>query len=246
MLIVAACDYGLGPDDAVIREPFSYQFDASAYTGLRLVGVNGSVTVMDGDRDNSIRVTGFRAVRDCSLSEAEEWIDNLEVRMNDSAQTIVVQTVQPQHTGPCNLEVEYELIVPARFSADIANVNGEVQIRGLSGGSFVANVNGNVGFQDLTAPVGVFLTNGNITGRAVITGAAGLHMLTVNGNVELTIPTSSNAVLTATLTNGSIRVANLPLSGVVSTGTRLTGTLGTGDAEIRLQTTNGNITAAGT
>ncbi len=245
MLAVTACDYSLGPDDVVISEPFAYQLDAVGRNGLQVVGVNGPITVTGESQGGAVAVTGVRTVRGCSSSEAEQWIDRLEVRVDDSAETIVLRTVQPQHTDRCSLEVEYEVSVPARFSTEIVNVNGDVQVRGLDGGTFVTNVNGSVGLHDLTAPVRVLLTNGTIAGDAVVRNEESVDLRTVNGNVELAIPTGSSAVLMASLANGTIRVVNLALSGVVSTRTTLTGTLGTGEGEIRLQTTNGNVTVTG-
>jgi DUF4097 and DUF4098 domain-containing protein YvlB len=245
VLALVACDYDLGPDVAVISEPFSYELDAAGHSELRLFGVNGAVTVTGGRAGGSVSVVGARTVQGCSRAEADAWIDDLEVRVDGSGDAIVVRTVQPRHTGGCSLVVEYDLHVPARFAAEIGNVNGAIRVRGLRGGTYVANVNGKVDLHGLTAPVRVGLTNGNIDGDAVITGDESVDLTTVNGNVELAVPTGSSAVLTTSLTNGIIRVTNLALSSLVSTRTTLTGVLGAGDGEIRLRTTNGNITATG-
>lgn len=246
MLALAACDYDLGPDDAVVSEDFAYRLDAAAHTGLQLLGINGSITVTGDGSAGTVSVAGVRTVRRCSPSEADRLIEALEVRVEESAETIVVRTVQPGQTQRCSLAVDYEVRVPTRFAVNIGSVNGPVRVRSLTGAASVAHVNGDVDLNGLTAPVQVLLTNGSITADAVIPGTARVDLRTVNGNVELAVPAGSSALLSASLANGVIRVDNLHLEDRVATLTMLSGTLGAGSGEIRLRTTNGNITVLGT
>jgi hypothetical protein len=241
--VLGACEDAVGPGDE-IREPFADQLDATARLAFQLVGVNGRITVATG-QEETVVVTGFRRVHGCTRSEAERWLEALEVRIEERGEVILIRAVQPVETIPCNLEVAYDLTVPERFVGQIVNVNGDIQVDGLGGGTSVVNVNGNVTLEGLLAPVQVALTNGNIVVGATIPGADAIDLSTVNGNVALTVPAETNAALTATLANGVIQVFNLILSDEVSTPTSLTGTLGTGEGEIGLRTTNGNITATG-
>ncbi len=241
--VLGACDDAVGPGDE-IREPFAHQLDAAGRTGFQLVGVNGRIAVTTGQQEIVV-VTGFRRVHGCTRSEAERWLQELEVRIEESGEVVLIRTVQPTGTVPCNLEVAYDLTVPARFVGQIVNVNGDIEVGELGGGTSVVNVNGDVTLDDLTAPVQVALTNGNIVADAEITGTDAVDLVTVNGNVELTIPAQTSAVLTANLANGVIRVAGLVIFDQVATSTSLTGRLGAGEGEIRLRTTNGNITATG-
>ncbi|MEJ2218208.1 MAG: hypothetical protein P8099_16485 [Gemmatimonadota bacterium] len=245
-LIAAGCDWGVGPDDVVLSEPFDYQQDATGRTRFRVVGINGDITITGVAQGDTLRATGFRRVRNCSRSQAEQWMAQLQVQVSATADEIVVQTVQPLDTNPCTLEVEYEVTVPARLAARAVNVNGNVTATDMGDGASVTNVNGNVTLAGIAGSTRVRLTNGNIAADVEIAGAEAIDLLTVNGNVALAIPTTTSAMLLATVINGTISIANLVLMNQVSTGTTLTGTLGTGEGDIALRTTNGNIAVAGT
>jgi hypothetical protein len=244
-LVVVGCDGNLRPDDVVLSEPFDYQQDATGRTRFQVVGINGDITVTGVAQGDTLRATGHRRVRNCSRSQAEQWMAQLEVRVSATAGEVVVETVQPLDTSPCSLEVEYELTVPARLAGRVVNVNGNVAVTSLSAGASVTNVNGNVALVGITGSTVVRLTNGNVLADVVIAGAEAIDLLTVNGNVALTIPTETSAMLSATLTNGTISVVNLVLTNQVSTGTMLAGTLGAGEGDIGLRTTNGNIAITG-
>jgi DUF4097 and DUF4098 domain-containing protein YvlB len=71
-------------------------------------------------------------------------------------------------------------------------------------------------------------------------------MSSQNGNVQVTIPTSSSFKLTASLINGNIQTTNLVLSNQTKTSSQVTATVGTGTADLKLSTVNGQITITGT
>lgn len=244
--IAVGCDESTGPDGVVLSEPFDYQQDATGRTGFQVRGINGDITVAGVAQSDTLRATGYRRVHNCRRSQAEQWLAQLEVRVSTTADDVVVETVQPLNTSPCTLEVEYELTVPARLAGRVVDVNGNVAVTTLNAGASVTNVNGNVTLAGIAGSTVVRLTNGNVAADVEITGAQAIDLLTVNGNMALTIPTETSATLMATLVNGTISVANLVLMNQVSTGNSLSGTLGAGEGDIALRTTNGNIAVAGT
>ena len=107
------------------------------------------------------------------------------------------------------------------------------------------NVNGQVTLDEVEDDVLVRLTNGGIAADLRIEDDEAIDLLTVNGNVDLAIPTSTNALLSIALANGTISVTNLTVSNQSSSNTTLNGTLGTGEGAITLRTTNGNISLLG-
>jgi hypothetical protein len=230
---------------AVISVPFQFVEDATGKTGFRLIGINGNVTVIGLSTGETFTVSGFRQVQNCSRSQAEAQIDDLQVDVDVTATEILVQTIQPVNTDPCSLVVQYDLTVPERLFGQIINVNGEVSIEDLDEGVSVVNVNGLVTLEDVEDDVTVRLTNGDIVADARISGDEEIDLLTVNGNVGLTIPTTTNALLSIALANGTISVSNLTITNQTSTTNTLNGTLGTGEGLVILRTTNGNITLTG-
>lgn len=243
--LLASCGDALGPEDVVRSEPYESLRDATGRTGFHVIGVNGSITVTAGAQGEAFHISGVRQVRGCSRNQADSWFDDLQVEVTETARSILIRTLQPQDTGPCTLEVDYQLTMPARLAGEVVGVNGEITVTGLDQGVSVTLVNGPVALEDVERGTTVRLTNGSITAALVPTGADRVDLLTVNGGIDLQIPASTGAELTATVTNGTISITNLTVSNQVSTGTAITGTIGTGEGELVLRTTNGSIALTG-
>jgi DUF4097 and DUF4098 domain-containing protein YvlB len=133
----------------------------------------------------------------------------------------------------------------------VGNVNGWVQATGLNvtGASF-SSANGDIDFNCSNCGSGGFsaqTTNGNIVGTFSTPIIAGNYtMSSQNGNVQMTVPSSSSFKLTASLVNGNIQTTNIVLSNQTKTSAQLTATVGTGTADVKLSTVNGQITVTGT
>jgi DUF4097 and DUF4098 domain-containing protein YvlB len=133
----------------------------------------------------------------------------------------------------------------------VGNVNGRVQATGLNvtGASF-SSANGDIDFNCSNCGSGGFsaqTTNGNIAGTFSTPIIAGNYtMSSQNGNVQMTVPSSSSFKLTASLVNGNIQTTNIVLSNQIKTSAQLTATVGTGTADVKLSTVNGQITVTGT
>lgn len=240
-----SCGDALGPDEVVRSEPFEFLQDATGRTGFQVIGVNGSINVSATAQGEAFHVSGVRKVRGCSRNQADTWFEELQVEITETARSILVRTLQPQDASPCTLEVDYELTVPARLAGEVVDVNGEITVTGLDQGVSVTLVNGPVTLVDVERGTTVRLTNGSITAGLVPGPADQIDLLTVNGGIDLQIPASTGAELTATVTNGTISISNLTVSNQTSTGTSITGTIGTGEGELILRTTNGSIALTG-
>ena len=89
------------------------------------------------------------------------------------------------------------------------------------------------------------MTNGNIDAGMSLPLNERIDLATVNGNVNLTIPTSTSAQFSASVTFGTVRVSNLNLKGGTSTTQAKSGTLGDGEGTIALRSSIGDITVTG-
>lgn len=87
--------------------------------------------------------------------------------------------------------------------------------------------------------------NGRISGKLDAPQNGIVDLSLQNGNIKLDVPENTSADFSASLTNGSITVHNLTLNNRVETSKMLQGTLGNGDGNISLITTNGNINVSG-
>ena len=66
-----------------------------------------------------------------------------------------------------------------------------------------------------------------------------------NGNVDLSVPINTSAELLAVIDNGVVTVTDLSVQNETRTAASLSGTLGTGQGTITLESANGNIHIAG-
>jgi hypothetical protein len=98
----------------------------------------------------------------------------------------------------------------------------------------------------ITVPSDLEVDVHQVNGSIVVEDMANSVLVkVVNGHIDLRIPTSTSAELSAFVDNGTITWDNLDLVDVVHTNHALTGTLGSGAGVIWLETTNGSIDMIG-
>jgi len=247
----AACGDSTGTEDQVQNQNFvaeealQLDLDATGRTTFQVEGINGTIDVIGAAGTEAFTVRGERQVWSESVADAQDYLERLEVVVTETADEILLRTVQPQNTGGRNLVVNYVLTVPERLAARLVNVNGNVTARQVLGSVTVDDVNGQVSLDDLSGSVDVVLVNGNITCQAVIVATGAIDLETVNGNVTLDIPQNTSAKFAAHLVNGTITTSNLVFQTMTGGATSLIGTLGGGQGAIDLRTVNGNILARG-
>jgi len=100
--------------------------------------------------------------------------------------------------------------------------------------------NGSVTGRGLTGAVNASATNGGRLDRRGRGGAGRIKLGTTNGGVQLTLPTTAQAQITASCVNGGVSVANLSLEAQGTTSRRrIDAKLNGGGTRIELDTTNG-------
>ncbi|NNG15517.1 MAG: hypothetical protein HKM89_03475 [Gemmatimonadales bacterium] len=253
--LTAGCGDSSGPNggggqvdnqDFLAEVSLNIDLDASARTTFNVVGINGNITVVGVAGTDNFQIRGERQVWSESVADAQDYLDRLQVAVTEIGNEIRIRTVQPSNTGGRNLVVNYELSVPARLTAQLVNINGNVTVQLMDDIVSVTNTNGNVTLDDVLGDQLVSLVNGNVESQTPILAPNGIiDLVTVNGNVALDIPQNTSAQFSATLVNGVITVSGLVFLNPVQTLTSFSGTLGGGQGSIDLQTVNGNIQATG-
>ena len=124
---------------------------------------------------------------------------------------------------------------------DLGTVNGDVSVDGSDGSVKLRSTNGDVSVE---AGKGVFdaeTVNGSVTLEVEMTAGGSNRIKTVNGKIEVELTGRRSLTVDASCVAGSIstEVAGLNASGMM--GNRLTGTLGSGEAELVISTVSGSI-----
>jgi hypothetical protein len=238
----------------VSTKNFSYSTTAnqpSNYYTLQVTNINGAVTLTSWPQD-SFLINGTITAKGLGSSPTQVNLVNSSAGGN-----IIFQAISPNNAVflvAQTYSVKINVFVPisVRISKLVVdNVNGLVQTSSLNvTGASLSSENGNINFGCLNCGDGGFsahTTNGNIAGTFSTPIIGGNYtMATQNGNVQVTVPSASSFKLTASLVNGNIQTTNLVLSSQTKTSTQVTATVGTGTADVRLSTVNGQITITGT
>jgi hypothetical protein len=253
-LVLVGCgddDGGVGTDENVdntnfsAQEPFHFRVDVVGQQLLELDAMSGTIAITGVAESDSVVIAGVRRVRSESTEDAEEYLQYLEIDVNNLQNRVQVITVQPSKSYGRSYEVDYEILVPEEFVIFVESINGPISIDSIENTVTFINVNGDVSLDDMVGSVSGALVNGDINATVDLPDGGILSLAVTNGDIDLLIPQTTSAEFSATVTNGDIDIDNLTLTGQEITATSWTGTLGAGDGTISLIVTNGMINVTG-
>lgn len=213
---------------------------------IEIRGINGAITARPA-RGNEARVTAVKRAR---RSDPDE----VRIEVSEERDGVRICAIYPGQSDDCeghrgwsdrhrksDVEVEFEIEVPAGAKFVGRTVNGEVTADDLDGDAEVSTVNGSVRVA-ATGFVQATTVNGSI--RA----AMGSHdwpedaeFTTVNGSITLELPEDPNADVSASTVNGTIST-DFPLEVRGRfVGRSIHGRLGKGGPDLKMSTVNGSI-----
>ncbi len=255
VVIIIGVLFGLIYQSSVVvsAKNFSYSppKNQSGYYTLQIANVNGAVTLVPWGQDTFL-INGTITAKGLGSSPSQVNLVNSTVSGN-----IIFQAQFPNNAVfliSQTYSVKINVFLPASVRIGklvVDNVNGLVQASNLNvtAAGFSAE-NGDIDFSCSSCGSGGFSAqtiNGNIAGTFSSPITSGNYtMLSQNGNVNVSVPSSSSFKLTASLVSGTIQTPNLMLSNETKTTTQLTATAGTGKANLITSTVVGDITITGT
>lgn len=159
---------------------------------LVLENVNGNVRVTGSDADvvvvNVERIfrandpAGLAKAREATLT-SEEGHDRLRVIRT------VVKAAGPDFGSTVNYDVQVPRNARVRIGTKSAD---DITVRNLIGSLAVTNVNGRIAVTEVAGPVSVESINGTITFDSVSKPVAEARLTTINGNIELRVPSAAS------------------------------------------------------
>ena len=156
--------------------------------------------------------------------------------------------VDVEITAPSNTMVELRSINGRvevngmRQSGTVRTSNGKIVVQDVSGDFDISTINGAVTIAQASGSFDVETVNGAIDFDGALTPGGTNRMTTVNGSVAIKLQGTPSVELDASTANGSV-ATELPIL-TTSSGDqrRLVGTIGAGDAELYVRTSNGPVT----
>jgi DUF4097 and DUF4098 domain-containing protein YvlB len=223
---------------ARVTEEFHHTYPLAADGRISLQNINGAVHITAWDQ-SEVKVDAVkRADNDTELK-------NTEIRINASANSISIEThyAKENEWGGHHdfASVEYTLTVPRKANLDeIKLVNGSLDVAAVQGEVRASCVNGMLSAKQLGGKAKLNTVNGEL--EAKFERAAEVELSSVNGSIDLTLPSDAKASIEANTVSGGIdNNFGLHTDNHRFVGHTLRGELGGGGSQIRLNNVNGTI-----
>ena len=225
-------------------ENFRFDRDATGLSSFAIENTNGRVLVTSNSGGEAFVLRGEKRVGGTSEADAAAGLPDIILEINEVGDELQIRAIHPPSSRR-EYTVNWVLEVPGRLFGQVTNINGEVTIEDLDNGLFAIVTNGLVTLTDIEGSTEVVVVNGHLSARVSIEDDEFIDLSTVNGNITLSIPSATNAVLDSRTDIGTITLTNLTLTNEQITNNVVTGTLGTGEGRIDVLSNNGNVTLTG-
>ncbi|MBI1355014.1 MAG: hypothetical protein GC160_11755 [Acidobacteria bacterium] len=219
---------------ASVTEEVDRTVPLSADGSVSVSNVNGKIDVSTWER-NEVRIRAIKS------AESKAKLDETEVRIETGADSVTVKTELPRHGSA---SVNYEISAPAGADVRVDTVNGHIRMTGAYGDVRAHSVNGGVNAAGLSGDTKIDTVNGGVEAVYAQAPSAGSHQFhSVNGSLEVLLPSSPDASFRAHTVNGGIRTdfALEVRKARFGPTSSMDGTLGSGAAKFELDTVNGAI-----
>ena len=222
-------------------------FEVGESPRLVVVSFNGGITV-EASSDGGIEVMA-------TIRRA----DHVEYRVEQEGNTVTVVASRQERTTGNSPGAEIVVSVPANTQVKLVTSNGAIVVRGTvrSGdvktsngaieltdvkGTFVADTsNGLISVRGIVGTVNLETSNGNIEFAGEMIPGGRNDIRTSNGSIDIVLRGTPSVEVDATTRNGTIK-SDVPIRTSSTKSTSLQGTIGSGEADLRIDTANGSIT----
>jgi len=230
-----------------VSEEFRHVYPLASDGRVSLKNINGSVRVTAWDRNE----VGIEATK---WAYNPERLAEVKIHIDATGSAIRISTEYPQrsltwtderdkyYNNPAS--VEFTLSVPRSARIDkIDLINGDLDIEGVTGEVRASSINGEVTGKNLTGEVKLSTINGRLGFELdSTTQSRQVDLSSVNGAVNLTVASDTEAEITAKTVHGGIsNDLGLPVKRGKHVGRSLGGLLGRGGSQIELSNVNGSI-----
>lgn len=226
-------------------EKFNKTYPLNANGRVSISNVNGSIVVEAWDR-NEVKLEYTK------IADTKERLDDVQVKIESRQDAFSVEAEydwkgkegSDRWKNGGKLNVEFRLMVPkGAVLNEVETVNGSVTVSNTVNVTVISAVNGSVNATNIRGTAKLSTVNGEVKADfdRLETGSK-ISLETVNGRVNLVIPSDANATLKAESLNGPItNDFGLAVIKGKYVGRDMYGKLGGGDVQIRMESVNGSL-----
>ena len=227
-------------------ERFEQTYPLNSTGRVSVSNINGSITIEAWDR-NEVKLSAVKT------ADSRETLNDVQISVESKPDFLEIETDYQNWRNRNGenwkenrrIKVDYRLTVPrTAVLNEIQAVNGSVIVSDMNNYTKVSAVNGQVKATNLSGTAILSTVNGETQADfSTVQPTSKISLSTVNGQVTLLIPSDVNATVKADTLNGSI-VNNfgLPVRKGQYIGRDLHGRIGSGEAQIKLNSVNGGLT----
>jgi DUF4097 and DUF4098 domain-containing protein YvlB len=200
----------------------------------------GDVQITAWDRDQVL-------VEAVKRSNNPRRRDDARVVVDSSAGLVSIRTQYAGSDADRPASVDYRIVVPRTANLEnIKLINGGLSISGVAGPVKASSVNGSIRAEKLEGQAELSTVNGRLeAGFDKVTRVNGIRLTSVNGPIQLSIPSSAGAVVEAKNLSGGIE-SEFGRPWRAADGHRLKALVNHGGAQIQVHNVNGGISIKST
>jgi hypothetical protein len=239
---LAGCQAALGGLNERASDEWTRTYPLTANGEVQVINTNGRVDV-EGVDGTMVDVRAERIARAATLTAARELLPRITVTEDVRPDRVAIETRPPGGILiGVSFEVRYHVRVPKAALVRLRTVNGELGVTAISGRLVATTTNGGVTGRDLAGGVEARTINGRVAIDIGSLRTDPIDLRAVNGMLQLTLPQSATANLSATCTNGSIDLSAVPIELMgEQSRCRVRGRMNGGGTPVELTTINGSI-----
>jgi DUF4097 and DUF4098 domain-containing protein YvlB len=223
-------------------------FQVSGPAILDLTNTFGSIQINGGSAfSDTIAISAELTAWGTNIDEANQNLENLNVNMAQSGDTVTVKVEEPQNVRFAS-EVDFTIDVPVETTLVVRTRNGAVTVSGTQGKADLSSDFGAIQVTDLRGGLAAHSRNGRISARRIQLledGNGDVDLQSDFGDVTLEDATTQEVSLTSR--NGALTLTNVNASGPVNLNSdfgSITFKSGQG-SELTIETQNGVVDLSG-
>jgi DUF4097 and DUF4098 domain-containing protein YvlB len=242
-LLVLALGAHASDHRGAFTEEFHQTYALTPDGRVELDNINGAVHISTWDQ-NEVKVDAIK------YADAKDRLDDARIEIDSGKEYLSIRTKYRDHDLTFNWGshhnppgVEYTLTVPRSARLDeIKLINGSLDVAGVTGEVHASCINGRLEAHNLAGRAELSTINGHLDAKFDQLAGSSIDLNSVNGSVELTIPSDSKAEIEASTVSGGIdNDFGLHVNHHRYVGHDLRGELGSGGPRIKLENVNGHI-----
>jgi len=245
LALVCGCNLQFGTGIEA-HDAWTRSYPAKPGVVLEVRETSGLIQIDAGDGD-SIVVNATRTTNAPTEEAAKAMLAEFTIAETVTADQVTLDGTSSGLSLGFNRSrrVDYHITVPRATAVTIKSTTSEIRVAGIQGALRVETTNGEITGTALGSSADVRSVNGTITLDLAKLGDAGVRCKLTNGRVVVTVPSDTKATIEASTVNGDIQAEKLSVAVREQSGRRLSGTIGGGGPDIRVDLVNGEVRIAG-